>query len=355
MALSPDFAAELIDRSASALADQAAILFLDRRPAARDQFGSGVRETLAADTRTRLCFLADAIALEEPAVFIAQVAWARAAYTGRSVPVDHLRDHLVCVRELIVDRLPAEAAHRAAHCIDRALVALDAPMHEVPSAIDGDGTLDRLTRRYLLALLEADRVGARDMLIEAARAGTPVTDLYERVIQPAHAELGRMWQLGEITVAEEHYASAAAEWALPQLVAHAQAAPANGRTLIATTADGDNHSLGIRMVSDCFELAGWRSYFLGASTPAPDVVQSLWDQRADLLAVAASLGCHLRAVRAVIHAVRSVPEVASTPVVVGGPAFAIAPDLWRKVGADGSTPSATAAVTLGAALVDARK
>lgn len=354
MGMSAEFVAEIIDQSASALAEQTATIQIERFPGLRDQFGPAARERLSADTLARISYLAAAVAFDEPSIFASQVAWTRMAMHVRDVPPDHLRANLHTLRALLLERLPIHATDRAARMLDAAMETLDGPCEPAPSSVEGDGPLQRLTRAYLLALLEADRVGARDLLVGAARAGTSVPDLYEHVIFPAHRELGRMWQLGEISVAEEHYASAAAEWTLPQVAAIAEYLPETGRTLAATTADGDHHVLGLRLVTDFFEFAGWRTYFLGASTPAPDLVQAMFEQRVDLLAVSASLGVHLRTVRSLISAIRSVPEVASTPIIVGGAAFAIAPDLWRKVGADGSAPSASAAVRVGEALVNRR-
>lgn len=354
MAMSADFIAEIIDQSASSLAEQTATIQLERFPGLRDQFGPAARERLSADTLARISYLAAAVAFDEPSIFASQVEWTRMAMHARAVPSDHLHANLHTLRSLLLERLPAPAAERAARIVESATAALAGACEPAPSSVEGDGPLQRLTRAYLLALLEADRVGARDLLVDAARAGTTVPDLYERVIFPAHRELGRMWQLGEISVAEEHYASAAAEWTLPQVAALAAQLPSNGRTLAATTADGDHHVLGLRLVTDFFEFAGWRTYFLGASTPAPDLVQAMFDQRVDLLAVSASLGVHLRTVRSLISAIRSVPEVASTPIIVGGAAFTIAPDLWRKVGADGSAPSASEAVRVADALADRR-
>ena len=354
MPLPGDFVAEVLDQSATGLSEHAAVVQMERTPELRDRFGQRSRESLSADTRTRLSFLADAVALGEPALFTAQIAWTRAALAARHVPLDHLRDNLSILCELMRDRLPAGVADSAVEIVAGAIGMLDAPAHIAPSVIEGDTPFHRLARSYLLAMLEGDRAGACSLLAAAIRSGTDVRDIYERVIQPAHVEIGRMWHLGELSVAEEHYATAGAEWVLPQLAQIAPRAAPVHRTLVSTTADGDSHALGLRMVTDCFEFAGWRTYFLGASTPAPDLVQAVYDQKADLLALSASIGCHIRTLRSMIARLRAEPEVRDIPVIVGGEPFNVVPNLWRKVGADGSARSATEAVALGNRLVDHR-
>jgi len=94
------------------------------------------------------------------------------------------------------------------------------------------------------------------------------------------------------------------------------------------------HDIGLRVVADRYEMDGWHAILLGANTPAPDVVRAVWDHRAELVAVSAHLGLHVRATARLVAAVRE--GAPGTRVVVGGHPFTLVPDLWRVVGADAS-------------------
>ena len=59
----------------------------------------------------------------------------------------------------------------------------------------------------------------------------------------------------------------------------------------------------------------------------------------------------LRDVGELIEGIRKSSSVGDTRVLIGGPIFAVSPDLWQELGADGSATSATAAATVGKALV----
>jgi methanogenic corrinoid protein MtbC1 len=119
---------------------------------------------------------------------------------------------------------------------------------------------------------------------------------------------------------------------------------------VAASIGGELHEIGVRMVADFFEMDGWDVVYLGANTPAADIVGVIRERRADLLAVSASTLLHLRAVGELIQHVRQDKGCAHTKVLVGGPAFRSAPDLWSELGADGSAVSATEAVKLGNSL-----
>ena len=104
------------------------------------------------------------------------------------------------------------------------------------------------------------------------------------------------------------------------------------------------------MVADFFEMDGWNTFYVGANVPHSSVIASVAEQRADVLAVSATISFHVEAVRDLIGAVRRSP-VAGVKILVGGRPFNQAPDLWQHVGADGAAPNAQAAIILSNQLV----
>jgi len=61
--------------------------------------------------------------------------------------------------------------------------------------------------------------------------------------------------MNEVSVAQEHYCTAATQLIMSQLYPHIFAGEKTERTLIATCVAGDLHEIGIRMVSDLFHRA----------------------------------------------------------------------------------------------------
>jgi methanogenic corrinoid protein MtbC1 len=137
-----------------------------------------------------------------------------------------------------------------------------------------------------------------------------------------------------------------------------QAKPANGLLAITCSSGGDLHELGIRMVSDLFELEGWRVECLGANMPADEVAAAAGPQPhrgpANLVAISAGTPLAMRSVARLVQALRATPHGQRVTVMVGGLPFHLADGLWRTVGADGFAPSASSAPTLALQLVKAR-
>jgi methanogenic corrinoid protein MtbC1 len=222
------------------------------------------------------------------------------------------------------------------------------------SYIDESTDIGRLTQQYLDLLLGGARREASQLILGEVANGTPIPRIYLEVFQVSQYEIGRLWEHNRITVAHEHFCTAATQMIMSQLYPHILASERCDRTLVATCVSDDLHELGIRMVSDLFEMAGWDTYYLGANTPASAVIASLLERGADVLAASTTMPAHVAHVKHLIDAVRADPECGGVTILVGGQPFIDDPQLWRELGADGHAGDAASAVETGNALIDAR-
>lgn len=214
-------------------------------------------------------------------------------------------------------------------------------------------------QKYIEALREGERHQALRIAQSALAAGLDVYTLYLQVFQPAMHEIGRLWEAGQLTVSQEHLATAITRDVMAQIHALAAAripsfhiVPFSTRhTLVAACVGNELHELGIRMVADFFELAGWSVYYLGAMMPASEIVRSVEDIRPDVLAISVTLHALLPQAREVIRMVRSTSHGANVLIMVGGQPFALEADIYKKIGADLTAPNAREAVWRAAELL----
>jgi methanogenic corrinoid protein MtbC1 len=200
-------------------------------------------------------------------------------------------------------------------------------------------------RVYLDALRAADRRRALGVVDDARAAGLDLPALYLEVFQPALREIGRLWQENEITVAEEHLATAITQIAMGRLYADVcLTTTGNGRRLLAACAETEKHEIGLRMICDLLELQGWDATYLGASVPQDSLVAMVLRDRPDVLALSASLAPHLPQLRSLIHALRAATGEGAPYIMVGGRLFLDDDTLARRVGADAMAHDASDAV-----------
>ena len=359
MAVANQFAADLIAQGAAGLAAITTRKLVDERPEMQSRYGPATVMEWRASVASRLGYLAAALATGNPEVFAIQVAWARTAHEARGGQdaADDLIESMRILQQVLREELPDAAGELAANYVQ---TSLDRARTRSQLSESGLRSPHRqLVAEYLLALLEGDRRRASDRIL-AARDGrgtvSPLTvhEIYRDVLIPAQVELGRMWHLNEIGVAEEHFATATTQLVMSQLYRYLPVAPSTGKVLVAGSVDGNAHDIGIRMIGDLLESAGWRTVHLGASVPAADFAQAVEHFGGDLAAVSAGLGSQLPVVGATIAKIREADRVIK--VMVGGQAFAAGNDsgstpLWRTVGADGYAANLDEAVELAPRLV----
>jgi len=170
-----------------------------------------------------------------------------------------------------------------------------------------------------------DRAGAVALVLEAVESGRiGVADLYTLVLGPFLARIGSSWSHGTESVWEEHLAShtvlTIVEALYPTVMRMATQVPATGKTVLLACPPRERHEIGLRMLSDRFELAGWNVTNLGADTPLADIVAAAHATRADLVALSVSTVFERVELRQFIDALRA--ALPGVRIVVGGPAFA---------------------------------
>jgi methanogenic corrinoid protein MtbC1 len=310
------------------------------------RYGAAGRAKCLQDADFHLSYLADAVSVDLPALFADYVAWAKVMLAGRGIPQEDLARNLEVMREVLLRELPPDQGLIAVEHIEAGLRQIPEMAAEIPSQIRDDEPLAEMARAYLQALLRGERHVASRLVLEAVESGTSVRDVYLYVFQRAQHEVGCLWQSNRLSVAQEHYCTAATQLIMSQLYPYLFAGRRTGHTLVATCVAGDLHEIGVRMVSDFFEMDGWDTFYLGANTPTVSLLRTIEERGADLLAVSATMTFHLRAVKELISAVRGTPSGERLKILVGGYPFNLSPDLWRIVGADAWGRDALESVTV---------
>ncbi len=347
MSSTTQLAATLIGNSASSLAG-----FVASELCTPGEDGGRDFDAWKAHAHQRFLQLRAALLLEEPRLLADEVRWSHSAFDLRGLEKEDLARSLEVMREVIEEKLPAPIGGVASDYL------LQATRHlaESTPSVQRLAPADRLAWRYVELVLGGDRQAAISSIVDAFEAGTDPIDLYENVLVPAQREIGELWHSGEIGIAQEHFCTSTTQRSMVVLAHRAQSAlreraisdepTGRQRTVIAAATSGNAHDMALRVLTDLFELRGWRSILLGSDVPARDLVVGIEVFDTDLLLLSGTLAVHLPGIRDTIQLLRDSLPDRDLKVLVGGRAFGGAEDLWRKVGADGCTASAREALEL---------
>ncbi len=327
------------------------VLVTDRQyaltPDLLERFGPAGRAKCEQDARYHFEYLASAVRRKAPKLFRDYVSWAKVLLVHLGLRADDLRTNLELLRQVVAAEAPESQRDELLAPLRHALDHFDSLPTELPSVLRPSAPHAGLARRYLDLMLEGRRQQAVQTIVDAAKQGLPVRDIYLHVFQPVQREIGRLWQVNEVSVAQEHYCTAITQIAVAQLYPYVFSGEHKGHTLVATCVAGDLHEVGVRMIADFFEMDGWDTYYLGANVPASGIVATVREKGASLVAVSATISKHVEGVASLVAQLRADEATRAVPIMVGGYPFNVDEDLWRRLGADGYASDAEQAVLMG--------
>lgn len=341
-------AAELLRVGANGYAAYASNRFLEKVPDAKNQVGDSAFEQWKDHFCQRIRELSVAMIEKEPELFLSRVRWSRNAFHAREVSENLIKESLICLAEVLEQELPKAFSRFPAQYISAAVNSFEQSEKTIAELDPADST-SNLAMRYLLKVLEGDFHDAIKLIVDAHGCGLSLESTYQALII-AQQEIGKMWHLAEINIAEEHIVTSTTERAMAILAFQASRKPANGRTVVSAAVVGNSHDIGIRIVSDFFEFAGWKAVCLGGDLPTADLAQAVQFFDTSLVLLSAALSTQLKSIRESVQAVRALNK--NCKILVGGTAFQDTPEIWRQMGADGYAASPSEAVSIGTRLVN---
>lgn len=325
------------------IVNKAMDIFYKRHPSYHEKYGEAGRQRTYEDWHFHLSYLNSAIQSQIPNLFVDYLAWCKLFFYSINFPEKYILESFEILRDIFQD-YPDETSQQAFEYLNLGINQFPNLPTEINSFIHEDSKLGVIAQQYLNSLLRRDRIPAFDLIFDAVKNNIYIKDIYLKIFQPVQLEVGRLWQMNQISVAMEHYCTASTQLVMSRLYPYLFTGEKGEKKLVATSVSGELHELGIRMVSDIFEMEGWDTYYLGANTPHNSIISTLEEVGADVLAISATIPFHIDQVSDLIKGVRKNPQTANIKILVGGYPFNQNADLWKVIGADGYASNAENAV-----------
>lgn len=338
-------AAAAVEARADAAAAAAVRALLDYRSLApRGAPAPGRFETFG-DQQYHIQILAWSLAANNADFFTYHVRWLCTALTSRGVGLDTLARSFAAIDSFYKPRLALRLSQAVSAVIGAGLAILN-------SWPGGGAVLDLPavepfpeTARLVAHLVAGDEQGARTVVasIAGTRAGYVATAT--RLLQPALYRVGTLWHRNEISIGQEHRATAISRSILAELfLREGGSVPETGRRALFAAVEQDLHIVGPQVVADAFALAGWSVRHLDARTSLDRLIAEADAWRPELIGLSVSLSQQLPELKRAVSALRSELSSSRPTVMVGGRPTNQFADIWRWAGADAWSPDAEGAV-----------
>jgi methanogenic corrinoid protein MtbC1 len=337
---------KIIDEQRNSLSEAIVSRQYRLQPEIWEPYGEKGRELSLRDSNLHFSYLVEALNQSDPTLFGDYVAWLKQLFEGIKIPSEALPAMLECTEEVLRERLSPEMMEIINEYIQTAKKRIQDELATQPSFMTPDAPLHELAKHYLNSLLNGDRRVAANLILQAIDKGENVKDIYLNVFQRSQYEVGRLWHSNKVSVAQEHYCSAATQLIMSQLYSLIFTTEKIGRKLVAACVGGELHEIGIRMVADFFEMEGWDTYYMGANTPASSIIEAIEKHQADVVGISASIPFHRSGLQELISNMREFDPSRRVKILVGGYALRTSPDLWKRLGADGFADDAQQAIAL---------
>ncbi|MFC5732436.1 cobalamin B12-binding domain-containing protein [Cytobacillus gottheilii] len=141
--------------------------------------------------------------------------------------------------------------------------------------------------------------------------------IYEMLVTKVMRYIGELWEENEISVAEEHIASNVCSFVLSKVgeSAAVEKKKSPGKVMMFCI-EGEEHSLGLKMVHNVFKEHSWDIRFFGSNLPVHDAVVFANKWRPDVLCISISIVYNLPNL---IRLVEQIDQLDYQPkIIVGG-------------------------------------
>jgi methanogenic corrinoid protein MtbC1 len=188
----------------------------------------------------------------------------------------------------------------------------------IPQVSVVDPQLKQMRERFVAAVADYDDQAGEHVIDEALALFT-IEEACTRLIEPALIEIGERWSRNELSVAVEHFATRLVTRRLSS-VFNLVSPPTGRGTVVAACVPGEEHEVGLLILSIFLARRNWRVVYLGANVPLDDLLETIRQVQPQLVCLSAATP--MSADRA-LNVARSVAsdELVHLPVAVGGRGF----------------------------------
>ncbi|WP_052078763.1 helix-turn-helix domain-containing protein [Spirochaeta lutea] len=194
----------------------------------------------------------------------------------------------------------------------------------------------RLSELLLSSIIHGQPQEGADGVLQFAQDRQTIELTYRHILEPVLHRIGDLWEQGQVDVYTEHLASQTIRNIMANLRTRVNQAPKKNRRFLAMAASGELHDIGLQMASDFLYMDGWDTFFLGTYLPSQETLKAIHSYNPHVLGISVTMPHHIDSTANIIGFLRSHLRGDDCPrIILGGRAFALDPDLWKTLGADG--------------------
>ncbi len=189
------------------------------------------------------------------------------------------------------------------------------------------------------SLISGDLIKSEQLCQLKEHSFEKLQQVYTDLIQKAMTKVGQEWEKGNISVANEHMASALSTKLATELYLSCPKEPQRQGKIVVTTPKKENHALGALMVANALEVKGYDVTLLSQKASVENILETLKTHQPDILVISISMPENMLNAQELIDAVKELKLEKPIKVMIGGYLILTHPELAASLPADAVTSS----------------
>jgi len=218
--------------------------------------------------------------------------------------------YMTAYRYVRTGRLPAVKS-RGGWIVDKSAVDEFA---STPLKTKSHGNVD-WSARLGDRLLAGDETGAWNVIEASMMSGLEPSEVYLDALAPALAAIGSAWAAGELSIADEHRATAVTNRLIGRLGPRFHRPGQTRGTIVLGAVAGDHHAVPTAIASDLLRGNGFTVFDLGANSPVESFLDTA--SSADRLIAVGITSSAVGTDDQMIATVAAIKEKLQCPVIIG--------------------------------------
>jgi len=297
------------------------------------KYSAKQQEYCLRDIGFNISYLSQAIKLQSPNLFCDYSKWLKRLLQNLGVSIPSVIANFEAMAEVLCEEFPSCYHEIITSYIESGIKTLNMDIKDESTFIDPDNLYSKYAKEFLSYVLNGKKSNASELILSLVKGGIPVKKIYIDILQQVQYEIGNLWQTNKISIAQEHYATSVTQLVISQMYPYLFTGKEKSKVLLTSCVSGELHEIGLRMLTDIFEIEGWDTWYLGANLPDDSIIEMIKEKKPDIIAFSVTVMFYLDKLMALIEGIRKAGI--TTPIMVGGYPFKNDKRLWKKVGADG--------------------
>lgn len=274
-------------------------------------------------------FLIQAIKLNEDEIFIDYILWLEDVLVNRGLKKNDYIFLLEKIKDVVLEFSEEEYVsilfNKSIKKVKNNSEDFFSSYHKVKET--------KYSKKFLNYLLKKDRISAQKMIMDLVDNGKSIEYIYKNIFMKTLIKTGKLWQVNEITIADEHYNTAVIQSIIGQLYPNLFKNPPTKKKVFCLSNTQELHQVGIRMIADLFTIDGWDAHYFGEYNTKEFINESVKNNKPEIIIISTTLAKNIEYVEKIISDLRKNFSY-NFYIFVGGLAFSMHSDIYKKIGAD---------------------